>query len=265
MSVPRLGFTDNFFCATSIFPSLNIRLAKHSGAFWDQSISKLFYERVDAGDDYIITVDYDSIYSRQDVITLIEQMEATGADAIFATQIKRDSRNVLMALHPEEIGPGGAVDLNKPLTRAITGHFGLTIIRCESLRKLEHPWFYSHPNGECKWDAGKVDADIFFWNAVEHKAQWRVYQSNNVRIGHIQRVITWVTKDLKCVHQYIDDWEKNGMPSEVIGAVEVPTVTAEIAPTSREPESSLEAAGGLTPTGSPAVLDDAIVGGGVSC
>lgn len=253
MSVPRLGFTDNFFCATQTFPPLGINLAKHSGAFWEQSLSKLMYERVDAGDDYVITVDYDSIYNQRDVITLLELMESTGADAIFATQIKRDSKHILMSLHPDEIGEDGAVDLNKPLSRARTGHFGLTVIRCESLRRLEHPWLFSYPNSEtCKWEAGKVDADIFFWTAVEKKANWRVYQANNVRIGHIQRVVTWVTKDLQCVHQYIDDWERNGPPKEVAGEVSVAPVVAEVAPTSRDLVSSpLEPTGAITPRAAP--------------
>lgn len=233
MSCPRLGFTDNFFCALSAFTPLGIQMAKDSGAYWEQSMARLFYLRVDAGDDYIFTVDYDSVFKPDDVIRLVELMHSTDADAICATELKRDCSQLLMTVHPDEfVDDGKNVDLKKDLLRIRTGHFGLTIIRCASLKKLPHPWFFSRPDStDCRWDGGgKVDADIFFWMLTEQH-NWKVYQANQVRIGHIQRVVTWPTKGNGVVHQYLDDYEKNGKPKEVAG----------------EQTDSLEPAGALTP------------------
>lgn len=246
MSCPRLGFTDNFFCALSAFTPLGIQMAKDSGAYWEQSLSRLFYLRVDAGDDYVITVDYDSVFTQNDVIRLVQLASKHNADAVCAAQLKRDCSQLLMTIHPEElVGDGTQVDLQKDLLRIRTGHFGLTVISCDSLRKLPQPWFFSHPDkNNCRWDGeGKVDADIFFWLLTE-KHNWKTYQANDVRIGHIQRVITWPTRTNGTTHQYLDDYEKNGKPAEVRP---VPT------------DSSLDPAGALTPRAAPAGLEAACV------
>lgn len=242
MSCPRLGFTDNFFCALGAFTPLGIQMAKESGAYWDQSMARLFYMRVDAGDDYIITVDYDSVFTSQDVIKLVELIHSSGADAICSAQLKRDCSQLLMSIHPDEFeGEGKTVDLHKDLLRIRTGHFGLTIIRCASLKKMPHPWFFSQPNPECKWLEPKVDADIFFWLHAESEG-WKVYQANNVRIGHIQRVITWPSPAGQTVHQYLDAYERDGKPAGV-----------------NMSDSSLEAGGAATPQTAPPVLEASCV------
>lgn len=218
-SMPRVGFTDNMFCAASVFPSLGIHLGRHCGAFWEQSLSMLLEACLERGDDYVITVDYDSVFIREQVVELIRLIETTGADAVCPVQIKRNCSRVLSEIHPDEI-VHGAVDCNRPTTRIKAGHFGLTIIRCESLRKLPRPWLWSIPNADTlKWEEGKVDADINFWN-VANTTGWRVLQSNYVRIGHIQRVITWPTSKWAVHQQYLDEWEANGIPEEVL---EIPT------------------------------------------
>jgi hypothetical protein len=247
MSCPRLGFTDNFFCAITAFAALGINMAKESSAYWEQSMARLFYLAVDGGADLLFTVDYDSIFTPKDVIRIVELMHSSGADAICATQLKRDCSQLLMTVHPDElIGDaaddgkpldGKHVDLAKDLLRVRTAHFGLTCIRTSSLKTMPHPWFFSYPDKDtCKWTGAKIDADIYFWAQAE-KLNWRVYQANNVRIGHIQRVITWPSPGGQTVHQYLDSFEKDGKPASVIG-------------------KSLEASGAsLAPLPAPEVLE----------
>ena len=39
MSVPRLGFMDNFGCCIDALVPLNIRLRRQGGAFWGQALT----------------------------------------------------------------------------------------------------------------------------------------------------------------------------------------------------------------------------------
>jgi len=75
MSVPRLAFMDNMFCAMEAVLALHVKFRKHGGAFWGQSLSNVF-ERILAEDqaDLILTVDYDSIFSPKHLATLIQLM-----------------------------------------------------------------------------------------------------------------------------------------------------------------------------------------------
>lgn len=250
MSMPRLAFTENMFSAVNSFPQMGIAFSTCGGAFWEQALSSQLYKRVEEGFDYIFTVDYDSAYTRQDVADLLSLIETSGADAVFAMQIKRDCGQIIGAIHPSEFVDGKCT-LNKPLTRCDSGHFGLTVIRASSLAKMPHPWFHSIPNHECKWGDGKVDSDIFFWcSAMEQK--WQVYMANNVRIGHIQQMVTFPTAAMTHVQQYVDEYHKSGKPLGVDGPITVPLimppdVVAPKNPFARNwdnfPESPLEPAG----------------------
>ena len=85
--------------------------------------------------------------------------------------------------------------------------------------RVPHDWHVTHVDEEAE------------------KLNWKVYQANNVRIGHIQRVITWPSPGGQTVHQYLDSFEKDGKPASVIG-------------------KSLEASGAsLAPLPAPEVLE----------
>jgi len=36
-----------------------------------------------------------------------------------------------------------------------------------------------------------------------------------VRLGHMQLMATWPTKEFRALHQYVNDYVKHGMPEEV--------------------------------------------------
>jgi len=215
LSIPRLGFTDNLLCCARNFLPLGIHIVSHSGAFWEQSLTKLMQVCIEDGDDYLVTVDYDSIFTQAQFLELLRLIESSGADAVFPVQMRRDSKNVLTTIHPSEV-VDGKWDTSKALVKARSGHFGLTIIRCESLKKMPKPWLWSTPdpsNGQ--WDTqgpGRFDADVGFWMTATEHLNWRVYLANNVRIGHIQRVITWPTADWTIKHQFMDEYDREGVP-----------------------------------------------------
>lgn len=219
MSMPRLSFTDNMFCALPIFNSLGIRLFRDSGAYWEQSLSRLMEEKVHSN-HYLITVDYDSVFSRDDVLKLIELTIRHDADACFAMQLKRECDQAIVGVDEKQIDARGLPDFSGETTPAVVGHFGLTMIKCDTLKALPRPWLFSVPSPDGNWshgpDGNKVDADIGFWMMAKH-CGWKVLQANCVPIGHIQRVVTWPTRDMRVVHQYLNDYDAHGRPPEVTG------------------------------------------------
>lgn len=214
MSVPRLGFLDNIFCAASAFMRYGIELTKFTGVFWGQCMTRGMNEALSNDVKYIITIDYDTLFDAQDVGRLIRLMETTDADAICGTQMKREVDAPLFTMTDSdgellESFPGDTFD--GELTRVNSGHFGLTIIRAESLRKLPKPWFKSEPNDNGEWEDGRTDEDMWFW------ARWKdaglsLYQSNYCTLGHLQLMATWPDSQFRPMYQYITDYYKAGKP-----------------------------------------------------
>ena len=209
-SVPRLCFTDNMMCAISVFPALGISIRKDSGAYWEQSLSRCLELELAEGADWIITVDYDSIFNADDVKYLLSLAIDNDLDAVFPVQAKRDSDEQLCTIRND-------VDPTEHLTGALSGHFGLTVIKADSLRKMKKPWLWSIPNQVTgTWDKGeKIDADIAFWLRANEEG-WKVRLAHRCRIGHMEQVISYYGKDGKTLHYSMDKWQREGHPAEVM-------------------------------------------------
>jgi len=233
LTCPRLGFMDNYFCAVQAFTKFGIPIAKGTGAFWDQSMSKLLTEqsKEERGYDFIITMDYDSVFEPDCVSRLISFALISGYDAIAPLQTKRDDQRLLFT--PKGQGDkSGTIRLSaawfeKPVQPVDTAHFGLTVLRCSALRRLPKPWFLGTPNEFGDWEdveegqVGRQDPDIHFWS------QWRecgntVGVCPQISIGHAELVITWPDQKMKGIHQYPKDFWDNGgrRPPEAWGSPE---------------------------------------------
>ncbi len=212
LSMPRLCFTDNMLCM-STFVQMGATICRIGGAYWEQAITRAFLKLVEMGHDYIITVDYDSLFDASQVAKLIDLMEKSGADAIFPMQVKRNGNNLMWTPLPGEI-----LDKNAELSRALSGHFGMTIIRTASLAKIPQPWFWSIPSqdagNEGSWDAGsgKRDADTAFWQ-LANVSGWKCYQANRIRIGHMETSVVW-PGDNGPIRKTMDDFDIEGVPVE---------------------------------------------------
>lgn len=216
MSVPRLGFMDNFFCWVRGLASMGIFPHRHTGVFWGQCLERTMEEQLSA--DYILTVDYDSVFVESDVRKLIElAAKYPEADAIVPIQQRRSFLTPLFTMADEN---GNALRqisgevLTQELMKVSTAHFGLTLIKAESLKKLPHPWFLPIPDSEGRWGDGRIDEDIYFWKKwAEHG--FSVHVANRVPIGHMECVITWPDRDMKSHYQPVNEFEKSGKPVEV--------------------------------------------------
>lgn len=221
MSVPRLGFTDNMFCAIEAALACQVKFRKHGGVFWGQSLTKVF-ERIIEEDDpeAILTVDYDSIFSPKHLAHLMQLMMLyPEADAIAPIQSSRHLKTTLFTVQ----GPEGdnAPELLRtafdPDLQAVeTAHFGLTLIRTEKLKALPKPWFHSVPGKDGEWGdgTGSIDEDIAFWRKWKEAGN-NLFLANRVAIGHAELQVRWPDINLEVFHQSMTDWQTDGAPEGV--------------------------------------------------
>lgn len=220
MSAPRLGFMDMFESAMKSLVPLGVQFYRGGGAFWGQSLTKLMEDVLElASPKYILTMDYDTVFNHEDVEHLYALMETQShADAICALQMSRHHDSPLFATQVVEGTRQNVAisydDLMQELLKVRTGHFGLTIIRVESLKKLTKPWFWSTPDAEGRWGEGKIDDDIHFWHQWERDG-FSLYVAPRVVVGHLELLINWPSQRLKSVFQGSEKYAKFGKPEGI--------------------------------------------------
>lgn len=218
MSVPRLGFTDFMFCAIEALPSLNMKLRRSTGAYWSQCLERVIEQTIaEDNPDAILTLDYDSIFSRRDASTLVQLMCChPEADAIAPMQSGRGKELPLFWMKTATGAPmrSASSEIFEPdLAPIAQAHFGLTLLRSDKFKALPKPWFRDVPAPDGTWNDGRVDADIAFWN------QWTaagnsLFLANRVPIGHAELCVKWPGTDLRAIHQPINEFRENGKPKE---------------------------------------------------
>lgn len=219
MSVPRLGFMDNFGCCIDALLPLGIKLRRQGGAFWGQALTNCL-ERILEEDapDAILTLDYDTVFTKGNVAHLMQLMMVhPEADAIAALQSSRHLPTALFTKKGDDGKPLGRLDtdlMSDDLMRISTAHFGLTLIRADKLRDLPKPWFHAAPDPDGGWHDGHIDDDINFWVQWE-KVGNSLYLANRVPIGHIEVMARWPGKDLQAVFQPVREFNENGPPAGI--------------------------------------------------
>jgi SAM-dependent methyltransferase len=219
MSVPRLGFMDNFFAAMRALPRLGITLHKHTGAFWGQCLTRCIEEILEAGEpEYILTIDYDTIFTDRDVEQLLALAVAyPEVDAIAALQASRWNAEPLMTKRAADgkNGESWSRETFAPdLTAIATAHFGLTLIKVEALKTLPLPWFKGEPDADGRWGDAKVDDDIWFWKQWEAAGR-SLMLANHVVVGHAELMIRWPDRNLQATYQLSSEFWKSGPPANV--------------------------------------------------
>lgn len=212
MSMPRLGFNDNWFGWAQALMPLGIRPTKVSGAFWGQCLQRVCETFVDKC-EYILTIDYDTFFTRQDLEQLMAMAMTFQCDAITGLQVKREDGRPMLTMKgmTEDHAPNwrSTVPMSwfaEPVQEVDSAHFGCTVISTAALKRTPKPWFQGVPNEQGEWGEGRIDDDIFFWRQFR-KAGNRVFISPRVVLGHGEYVVTWPSKDLgKPVFQYTTEF-----------------------------------------------------------
>jgi SAM-dependent methyltransferase len=217
MSVPRLGFMDNFFCAMEAVLACQVKFRKHGGAFWGQAMENCL-ENILAEDDadYILTMDYDSVFLPKHLARMMQILCVDPSiDALAPVQSSRHIKTTLFTVRDGEGGNAprlARTDFDGETKGDLaTAHFGLTLLKAAKLKALPKPWFHSIPSENGDWRDGHIDDDISFW----HK--WRAAGNNihlacRVPIGHAELMVRWPDINLELLLQDMKDFHTTGVP-----------------------------------------------------
>lgn len=203
MTAPRYECVWARNSIESGFRSLGIPLTVSGGPFYGQCMQTSLESAVEKGLEYVITVDFDSIFTAdhvQRLLNIISQEDAI--DALAAAQPMRGNGR-LMSSH----GTGTAVDVTwsgYPLLVKFA-HFGLTVLDVSKLPDVPKPWFASEPNENGSWCGKKTDDDVWFWK------QWSaagntLYMDPGCRIGHLEEMITVFDSEMSVARVYPKEW-----------------------------------------------------------
>lgn len=219
MSMPRLGFSDNFFTAYQGLQPLGIQLTKTTGAFWGQCLERAIEEICAKHQpDWILTLDYDTVFHRQDVMALYSALHRhPEVDALAPIQMGRKNGMPLFTI----AGPDGhgipniereaLADEVVPVT---TAHFGLTFLKASKLLELPHPWYWSKPDADGRWGDGRQDDDIYFWRHWAAAGN-SVCLAPRVPVGHLELMVMWPDRSLAATYQHPSEWSEKGKPENV--------------------------------------------------
>lgn len=211
-SMPRLGFTSNFFAWAQALMPLGIRPTLGTGAFWDQVNTRVMEQFIDKA-EYLLTIDYDTFFTKEDLEHLFALALTFQTDAITGLQCKReDGRPMLTLKGTLENPPDDGTTMvprswfGEPVQEVDSAHFGCTVISTAALKRCRRPWFWSKPDPAGSWNDGRLDPDIYFWRNWRESGN-RVYVTPRVVLGHGEYVVTWPGQDLgKPVYQWTTDF-----------------------------------------------------------
>jgi SAM-dependent methyltransferase len=179
------------------------------GAFWEKFLTGGIKTAIQHGADYLLFTDYDSVFSPEDALNLIDVLNKDlSVSAAFAVQASRHNDAALVQMD--------FINYEGEQTPVQLGHFGLTAIRAEVFRDLPKPWLWSMPHPETgEWDEkGSCDADITFWRVLAEHGH-KVVQVNSIQAGHMVLAVKWLTPK-GVMYQPIEHYRSMGRPKEAV-------------------------------------------------
>jgi hypothetical protein len=190
-----------------------IPIARIGGAYWHHGIQRLIADALDQGLDWVLTLDYDTLFTADHVSTLLRQFaKHPKLDALAAIQPQRGSGRPLVSLPNVPAGGTATIPLGVPF-KVKTAHFGFTLFRLSAFKGLPFPWFYDSCQGHYlrrgiytrkgkggKANLGKwghkthIHPDIQFW--LDWYRQGRtVGMTTAVSVGHLEVVAASFVSD----------------------------------------------------------------------
>jgi FkbM family methyltransferase len=218
-STPRYGSLLASDTMWQVAVALKAVPGRAGGAWWEQGLTRqiekfLELETERGKVEFIITVDFDSYMTPEDGLKLIRLMyENPQIDCIVPMQVRRGTFQEILAQ------TDGAVNLNDPLVSIVHGHFGFTVFRRRVFDRISTPWFLNIPDEDGRWQEGRRDADIYFWNKFCDEG-FKAAMSTEVVIGHGDEMVSWpqinpdgsVTK----INQSVFEWVQTHKPPQGI-------------------------------------------------
>lgn len=219
MTLPRY---ENVLCRNTIQSALlrlGIPLHTAQGVFYGQCMQRLFDAAIDVGIEVALTIDFDSMFMPEDIMSLLRTLAMRpDIDAVASMQARRGGHFPLMTIKGQT-----ELDWDGKPVQVSTAHFGLTAIRLSKVAKMPKPWFWSTPGtgGEWEDESGKIDDDIYFWHRWKECGN-TLYVDPAVRIGHMEEMVAVFDDNYQVVHKYPKDWRASREPEETSKGDETP-------------------------------------------
>lgn len=217
-SVPRLGFTAMRSCVHEALMPLGIGCRDVEGAFWGQCLTRGIEMSIDDGAEYVLTIDYDSVFTRRDVENLISAAHRhPEIDAFVPVQSHRAEARQLFTVADDTGAAVQEIDrdaFSHELLEIETGHFGLTLFRASAFARLQKPWLHAVPDPEGSWHDGRQDDDVTFWRQWR-AAGLRAALCTRVAIGHLELLVRWPDRNMGVLHQSPHAFRQHGKPEGI--------------------------------------------------
>jgi len=188
---------------------LRIELTTSQGVFWGQCMQRMFQKAVADEIDWILSIDSDSLFTSTQLSLLMDTLASNPhIDALAALQCRRGCPYPLLTTG--ELVEGQTVEVSQAPFRVTTAHFGLTLIRVDSLREVPKPWFVSQPDKDGEWGDERLDDDIWFWHQWR-KAGKNIYVAPQVSIGHMEETVVQFNEKMEPEHMYVQQWRESNV------------------------------------------------------
>lgn len=191
MTCPRYSLTLTRNYIDRAFKAAGIPMRIKQGVFYGQCMQAMLQDCLDDGADFVVTVDFDSLFGAHHIKRLLGVIVANPhIDALASFQARRGMRYPLFTV----AGQGEVRFEGAPL-QVTTAHFGLTVIRTAALRDTAKPWFKGEPSAVTgDYDEARIDDDIWFWRQWQSAGK-TVYVDSGCRIGHVEEMVAYYTPE----------------------------------------------------------------------
>lgn len=216
LAAPRNGYILHQYCTTKAMAHLpGIEFDVIQSCFWWSELCAGMEKWVKAGKEFVLTLDYDSVFDHEDVMELYRVLKSDDTiDAVTTIQARRGCEDVLFSFGKDGPRKVNADVFSWRTTQIKTAHFGCTMFRASSLKDFPHPWMTPVPGPTGRWGAGSeaVDVDMNFWHRWEAAGK-TLHLANRAGIGHIEEFIKWMDMNGNQIYQTTKDYAANGKPA----------------------------------------------------
>lgn len=202
MTVPRY---ENTWCRTNIEAALRqikIPLNVGLGVFYGQNMQRMMESAIEAEVDYIVTIDFDTLFTAEQLHRLISIAVQEDLDCVCGIQVRRGKKWMLgfKEGHTSAKWDGYPIQVD-------AAHFGLTVINAKRLPKVAKPWFYCQPDPDGSWGDDRIDSDVWFWKQWKD-AGLKLWIDPGVRLGHLEEMVVIHNENMEPIHVYPKEWEQ---------------------------------------------------------
>lgn len=209
MTCPRYSLTLTRNYIDRAFKALGIPIKVKQGVFYGQCMQAMLEDCITEGVDYAITIDFDSLFSHNDVMRLLQVISANPhIDALASFQARRGMKYPLFTC----FGQSEVQFAGEPL-KVSTAHFGLTAISIKALADVAKPWFQGQPGPTGEYDESRIDDDIWFWRQWAEAGK-TVYVDSGCRIGHVEEMVAYYNAEGEHTFAYPNDFVREHITND---------------------------------------------------